>query len=222
MTYVYDISERFTASQALSTDGWNDTTDKWIALTFNSDLYARRCAASTDTPLAPDTIFRPNDTGFSFTIPSGTPRITLTVTSRSVTSNREVGLATGTTRTIGLGVNQVPGQNLYINDNGSIVSETGASAPTADNYRTIMFDFDLVAGTADLIFDPAGANTLLLDDVALSIPAATLEGTNSLYISSASRFAGPASITLDVIPEPSAISLGGLGMVALLLRRRRR
>lgn len=224
-TFVYDISSRLASNAALNTDGWNDTTGNWIASTFNvpvSDRYARRGLDATAQTAAPDTIFRPNDGGFSFTIPNGTPRITLTVTSRGGSANWEAGLAMGATRTLGLGADLANDNKYYIFDNGTIVSETGTSVPTIDTFSTIMFDFDLIAGTADLIFDPASANTLLLDNVALAVPAATVQDANSLYIRTGSRFAGATQIEIAVIPEPSAVSLGGLGIAALLLRRRRR
>jgi hypothetical protein len=214
-TYVYSIPDRMAANAKLNADGWG-ANDNWIAGSFNGSTYARHnVTVSVD-----DTIFRANDGGFGFTIPTGTTRIILTIAARTP-NFWEAGLAQGTTSRAGIGGDFNNSNKFYIFDNSSRIHEVGTSA-TADVYTTLTLDFDLIAGTADLILDPEGANTLLLDDVTMGIPTTSLTATNGLYIRTGSRFTGPQAITLTVIPEPASVTLGGLGALALLLRRRRR
>ena len=213
-TYVYSIPDRMAANAKLNADGWS-ANDNWIAGSYNDSTYARHNV----NPSVDDAIFRANDGGFGFTIPSGTTRVILTISSRTV-AFWEAGLAQGTNARLGIGGDFGNSDQFYIFDNSTRRYETGASVP-ADQYTTLTLDFDLVAGTADLILDPEGANTLLLDDVAMGIPATTVEATDGLFIRTGSRFAGPETITLTLIPEPASITLGGLGFLTLLRRRRR-
>lgn len=216
-TYTYDFTSTFTNFQALNTDGWNDASGNWVAGTYSVPTFGRYARNQTG---GDSLIYRANDANFGFTIPAGTPRIILTITARAP-AFWEAGLAEGSTRRLGIGGDFGDNNKFYIFDNFSRREEVGASA-TVDEFTTLSLDFDLVARTADLILDPEGANTLLIDDVAMGVGIGAVEGANTLYVRSTAAFSGASKITLTVIPEPASLTLGGLGALALLRRRQRR
>ena len=213
-TYTYDISSTFSSGTRLNTDGWNDASNNWVTASYTGDLYARNNTGSDST------IYRANDINFGFTIPTGSTRIQLTITSRTP-GFWVAGLAQGAASRVGIGADFSNSNKFYIFDNSTRLSESGTSANGTDQYVNLTLDFDLISRTADLILDPNGANTLLLDDQAMGIPISTVEATNSLFIRTNTAFSGPATISLTVIPEPSSALLGGLGALVLLRRRRR-
>lgn len=217
-TYTYDFTSTFSNNQALNTDGWNDTTGNWVAGSYTDATPTFHRYARNQTG-GDSAIYRPNDGTFGFTIPSGTPRVQLTITARTVTF-WEAGLAQGTTPRLGIGGDFSNNDKFYIFDNSTRRYETGTSVPP-DQWTTIMLDYDLLAGTADLVRDPGGADTLLIDDVALGIPTGTVEAANSLFVRAGNQFAGASSISITVVPEPATLTLGGLGALAFLIRRRR-
>lgn len=202
------------AGTLLSADGWANTNDLWVSNSFLGGLYARNNTGGDSS------VTRANDAGFSYSIPAGTTALSLEITSRSP-SFWQAGLAQGTTQRLGIGYDFGNNDLFYIFDNGTRRSGTGAF--TGDVYRTVRLDFDMVARTADLILDPDGTPTVLLDNEPLTIPISTVQQTNALFFRSNSAFAGPTSLTITAVPEPSGLALLVIGGLAgrMLVRRRR-
>ncbi len=202
------------AGTLLSADGWANTNDLWVSNSYSGGLYARNNTGGDSS------VTRANDAGFSYSIPAGTTSLRLDITSRSP-SFWQAGLAQGTTQRLGIGYDFGNNDLFYIFDNGTRRSGTGTF--TGDVYRTVRLDFDMVARTADLILDPEGTPTLLLDNQPLTIPNTTVEATNALFFRSNSAFAGPTTLTITSVPEPSGLTLLALGGLAggTLVRRRR-
>lgn len=202
------------AGTLLSSDDWANTNDLWISSSFSGGLYARNNTGGDSS------VTRANDAGFSYSIPADTTFLSLQITSRSP-SFWQAGLAQGTTQRLGIGYDFGNNDLFYIFDNGT--RRSGAGTFTGDVYRTVRLDFDMVARTADLILDPEGTPTLLLDNQPLTIPNTTVQATNALFFRSNSAFAGPTSLTITSVPEPCGLTLlvlGGLGGGTLVRRRR--
>jgi len=226
-TYIYDVGDEVGSDSTLmSSDNWTgDHIDAWISGAFSGDLYARNRADDNggfdaDSNIPDDnSIFRANDAGFSYAIPvATTTHVSLEIIARSV-GFFEAGLADGLTPRLGLGANFGADDKFYIFDNFTRTKEATTNADT-DVLNTVRVDFDLLAGTADLVLNDS---TTLLDDTAMGLTAGTLAATDSLFIRTGTRFAGPARFTLTVttIPAPAALS-GGLTLIAGVLARRRR
>lgn len=212
-TSTYTISgDVGVAGTLLSTDGWANTNDLWVSAAFSGGLYARNNNA------ADSSITRANDAGFSYTIPADTTLLSLQITSRSP-AFWQAGLAQGTTQRLGIGYDFGNNDLFYIFDNGT--RRSGSGTYTGDVYRTVRMDFDMVAGTADLILDPDGTPVLLLDDQPLTIPSATVQATNALFFRSTAAFSGVSSLTVTAVPEPHSLALLAAAAIGGLSVRRR-
>ena len=211
-TSVYDIQDVGASGTKLSTDNWvGGDLDNWIVGTAFGDTYARNNNGGDQT------ITRDNDAGFSYSIPAGTTFVSLEITGRFGAGFVQTGFSSGGTAILGIGGGFNNNSKFFILDGGTRRYESGTSF-TADSIKTIRMDFDLVAGSADLILDPNGTPTTLLDDQSI---AASLGSADGLFIRSNSQYNGPATFTITVVPEPSSAALLGLGGLALILRRRK-
>ena len=212
-TTIYDIGTNVGADGTLlSTDGWaGDDLSNWVVGTQAGTLYARNQNDGDNT------ITRTNDGGFSYSIPSGTTSMSLEMTGRFGVSFFQAGLSTGGTMTLGIGGDFNNSNKFFILDGGTRRNESGTSY-SGDTIKTVRLDFDLVAGTADLILDPNGTPTTLISGQSI---AASLDTADGIFIRSGSRYTGPATFTITTVPEPSSAALLGLGGLALILRRRK-
>lgn len=214
--YNYDFNTRFTNGEALNTDGWSSSGSNWTAGSYNGFLYTRNNLGVDSR------ITRLNDGDFSFSIPVDATRVQLTITARSGNNFWQAGLAGPSGDVIGIGADLVFDNRVFILDGGTRRAELlGSETAFGDDYDTLMLDFDLLAGTADLIRDPGGANTILRNDVPMNATAAGLAAADRLFVRADTAFAGPTSFRIAVVPEPSAVLLGVGGMAFLFTRRRR-
>jgi len=173
----------------LSTDNWANTNNQWISAGFDPGsgnvFYARNNTGGDSG------ITRANDADFSYSIPDGTTLLSLEITARSP-NFWQAGLAQGTTQRLGIGYDFGNSDQFYIFDNSTRINGTGTF--TGDEVRTVRLDVDMVAQTADLILDPNGTPTLLLDDQPIATPISTIESTDGLFIRSVTAFSGPTSL----------------------------
>ena len=202
----------------LSTDNWANTNNQWISAGFDPGsgnvFYARNNTGGDSS------ITRANDANFSYSIPSGTTLLSLEITARSP-NFWQAGLAQGTTQRFGIGYDFGNSDQFFLWDNFTRINGTGTF--TGDEVRTVRLDVDMVAQTADLILDPNGTPTLLLDDQPFATPISTIESTNGLFIRTATAFAGPTSFTITSVPEPGSVGLLAAAAAAsgwAFLRRR--
>lgn len=216
VTYTYDFNTSFTAGQNLNADGWSSSGSNWTAGLYQGSLYTRN-NTGTDARIT-----RVNNQDFSVTIPLDTTRLQLTITARSGSNFWQAGLASSTGDVLGIGADLAFDNRVFILDGGTRRAEQlGSETAFGDLYDTIMVDFDLVAGTADLIRDPGGANILLRNDVAMGVGINQLAAVDRLFVRANTEFVGPSRFTITAIPEPSAALLGLGGLTVLWARRRR-
>ncbi|NWK57048.1 PEP-CTERM sorting domain-containing protein [Verrucomicrobiaceae bacterium N1E253] len=211
--YTYDMEANVgSAGTLLSSDGWiGGDLAGWQTGSFSGDLYSR------NTNDGDNTITRPNDAQFSFHIPAGSTFVRFEVTGRMGAGFFQLGLSQGSSTPVGFGADFNNNDKYFILDGSTRHYESGNSY-SSDSIKTVRLDLDLVAGTADLILDPNGGNTIVIDDRSVSN---SVTSADSLYIRNNTRYNGPSTITITVIPEPSSTALLGVGAFAVLMLRRR-
>ncbi len=217
-TFTYDFGDQVgAAGTQLSNDGWiGADLPNWITSDFSGDTYARNDNGGDNT------ITRPNDAGFSFNISENETFVSLSLVVRAGVSQLwQVGISNGTNFLFGLGADNDGTNRFHIFDGNTRLQETQTNPGNAigDQLVTLTVEADLVAGTADLILD--GEN-ILNDAVLNNVTAATLATADRLSIRTTGATVGPASFIINVgIPEPSTGLLIGMGLVGIVMRRRR-
>lgn len=216
ITYTYDMDDIGAAGSLLSSDSWAGTDlSNWVTNNFNGNLYSRNQNDGDNY------VSRLNDGGFSYSIPASSTSLILEMDVRSGAGFWQAGISNGTNTVLGIGSDFNLNNQYFILDGGTRRFEAGTTA-TGDSYNTLRLEFNLETGTADLILNPDGANTLLIDDVAITNADGTsLSAADSLYIRTSTRYSGVGEFRLTVIPEPSTTALAALGFCGILLRRRR-
>lgn len=212
ITYEYSFEDRVGSGNPLANDSWTGASvANWVAQNQNGLVYARNQSGSDNR------LFRANDAGFNFSIPASTTMLIIEIDSRTA-SFWEAGISSGSTPLLQLGADFNNNNDYFFLGNGSRITETNDLA-FGDNNTTIRLEYDLVNGTADFIFDPLGANTLMFDDVALT--TGDLSTADGLTVRAGNQFSGAGNIRITVIPEPSGALLIGLTGLGLILRRRK-
>lgn len=212
ITYEYSFEDRVGSGNPLANDSWTGASvANWVAQNQNGLVYARNQSGSDNR------LFRANDAGFNFSIPASTTMLIIEIDSRTA-SFWEAGISSGSTPLLQLGADFNNNNDYFFLGNGSRITESNNLA-SGDNNTTIRLEYDLVNGTADFIFDPLGANTLMFDDVALT--TGDLSTADGLTVRAGNQFSGAGNIRITVIPEPSGALLIGLTGLGLILRRRK-
>lgn len=212
ITYEYSFEDRIGSGNPLTNDNWTGASvGSWVAQNQNGLVYARNQSGSDNR------LFRANDGGFNFSIPANTTMLIIEIDSRTA-SFWEAGISSGSTPLLQLGADFNNSDDYFILGNGSRITDT-TNLAAGDTNTTIRLEYDLVNGTADFIFDPLGANTLVFDDVALT--TGDLSTADGLTVRAGNQFSGAGNIRITVIPEPSCAALLGLAGLSLILRRRR-
>jgi MYXO-CTERM domain-containing protein len=218
MNVTFGIADSFEAGDSLHTDGWSGSG--WTASSFENELYSRNDVGAP--PNVDRTIYRPNDTTFSYTIPDETTSLELSFRARSGSNFWEAGLADGNSRLFGVGGDFVFGNEYYVLDGTARFYETGETA-VGDQMTTITLTYDFVEGVADLATGEAGNQTIIRSDIPLTTTLEQLQQADGLFIRTDTEFAGLSSLSITTVPEPAmaAWSLGLLGLMMVGLRRRR-
>ncbi len=191
-TFVYDVGDRVGSGNALSTDGWSgDDLPNWVGQSQSGDIYAR------NTNDGDDRITRTNDAGFGYSIPSDATSVTLDITARTNNNLWEAVLVTGATNVLGVGYDDTV-DKFYVVDGANRIDEGGTTFTSGDVLLTVRLVVDPVAQTADLIYDPEGAATVMIDDAPVTVDGPALAAADGLAMRADSRFTGVASYTLEV------------------------
>lgn len=212
-TYIYNIGDAVGSfGTSLDNDSWSTpASESWVVSAFSGVNYARNQTGSDSS------IYRPNDTSFTFTIPALTTQLNLEISARSGTGFWQAGLAQGQTPRFGIGADFGDNDKAFIFDNGSRRAESGTSA-TGDSNVVYRVEYDLIEGTANLFRN----GSLIIEDQTISnTPIGTLSGTNSLFIRTNSVFRGPSEFRIEVIPEPSSAAFLCGALSLMMLRKRR-
>ena len=183
-TFVYDVSDRFATNAVLSTDNWTGgDLPNWIAGIVFNDLYARNNNDGNDR------ITRGNNAGFSYSVPVDATRITFDVDLRVNGNYCSAALTTSGADTLGLGYDP-SNSKFFILDGATRIDQAGTTAPLADSRKTLRLVVELQSQTADLILDPAGTKTVVMENVPLSVTAGSLHAADGLSTNSKSRYTG--------------------------------
>ncbi|MBK1831037.1 PEP-CTERM sorting domain-containing protein [Verrucomicrobiaceae bacterium R5-34] len=204
-------------SDAGNRDNWTgDDIENWQTQSQSDLVYLRNHNRGDDT------IKRDNDANFSYNL-AGVTSFSMQIDAR-VDSFWEAGLAPsagGAQLLIGGDYNN--SDDFYINFNGTRYGNDNNLASTVNgNAASLRLDYDVITGTADLIYDPGGVNeSALITDLGLNISATQLQNMDQLSTRANTQYAGAGTWTITTVPEPSSMALLGLGGLALMVRRRK-
>lgn len=226
--FTYDVETNIGASGTLlssNQDNWTGgDIPGWKAQAQGAATYLRNNNAGDDT------ITRDNDTNFGFTIDPTTTVLSLTMEAR-IDSFWQAGIANSSNDKLILLGGDFNNSNDFFALTGfqrlSTDNNLATTAAVGGNIASLQLVFDLPTSTFDLIYDPAGAATILQDDIDYSsnLTNADILGMNQLYTRANNQFSGSGTWTIETnasaVPEPSSTALLGLGGLALILRRRR-
>ncbi|BDS07030.1 hypothetical protein NT6N_20700 [Oceaniferula spumae] len=206
-------------SDAGNRDNWTGSDiGNWRAQSQSGLIYLRNHNGGDDI------ITRTNDSNFSFTIGPAVTSFSILIDAR-IDTFWEAGInASGGGPQLLIGGDFNDSNNFFINFNGTRYNSDAGLAnvgTNGGNIATLRLDYDVINGTADLVYDPSGANQVLVNDAALNITATQIQNMDQLYARAGNQFAGAGNWTITTVPEPSSAALLGLGGLGLLLRRRK-